>query len=148
MQAFPWDIEQPKKYDASSVNVDETSSDSMHEFPGETACLEDEIFNQTRSSCFIRKTTDPNSCQISQQRQSELMQEYLDDEIPSTNHNTENRQISQGAEFMHNEETIRWQSCCNNPVKEIQWIEKYKEDRRQRYYKQAKKISASSRYYA
>ena len=51
-------------------------------------------------------------------------------------------------DIAYNEETIRWHNCCDDPVKEEQRIEQYKEGRRKRYYDQARKNKTTSRYYA
>ena len=93
-------------------------------------------FNQMMHSELINKTTILNCDQISQSQSTFCSS--LDDNISRTNDG--------GGKC--DGKTIRWENCCNNPIKEMQRIEKYKADRRQRYYDQAKSKQTTSRYYA
>lgn len=98
-------------------------------------------FNQMMHSALINETTILNSEQISQSQSAFCSS--LDDDISTAN--DDSGKCDTG--FLRDGKTIRWENCCNNPIKEMQRIEKYKEDRRQRYYDQAKSKQTTSRYY-
>ena len=83
---------------------------------------------------LANKTIEHNSEQIPQLKSE--FSSSLGDAISATNCATGKWQLSQN---IGNSETMRWQDCCEDPIKESQRMEKYKADRRQRYYDHAKK---------
>jgi hypothetical protein len=105
-------------------------------------------YTHITSTVLMNKTTDPNSDQLPQVESeiSSSISTICDAIITSSPGGR--YPFSQGIGFACNERTIRWHNSCDNPVKEQQRIEKYKADRRQRYYDEARKKATTSRYYA
>ena len=125
----------------------ETSSESMHDSI-ECSTLQQSYlesstagsFEQIISRKLANKTIEHNSEQIPQLKSE--FSSSLGDAISTTNCATGKWQLSQN---IGNSETMRWQDCCEDPIKVSQRMEKYKADRRQRYYDHAKNKTTTSR---
>jgi hypothetical protein len=121
-------VEKLDKIKMSVDPKDETSSDSNTECALQQSCHEKSKLNTDQipkiySSSFVGNAIATTAC-ISTER-------YL-----------------LSSDIACNEETIRWRNCSDDPVKERQRIEKYKAERRKRYYDQASSRKTTSRYYA
>lgn len=119
----------------------ETSSDSessKHDSTERT--LQDPYVNKSALECFDKMT----HCEFISQSQSTLSS-FLGGDNSTTNDGGDRKWE---AVNVRDEKTVRWENCCNNPIKEVQRIEKYKAERRQRYYDQEKSEQTSNRYYA
>ena len=122
-------------------NKQETSSDSESSKHDSAERTSQELYvNKSTLECFDKMT----HCEFISQSQSTLCSSLGGDN--STTNKGGDRKWE--AVNVRDEKTIRWENCCNNPIKEVQRIEKYKAERRQRYYDQEKSEQTSNRYYA